>query len=621
MYPIGKYKMALSVPSRSPRSTDVSQNHSQGVSDHPLPPKRARARSLDSSDLITSKRARKWSLNDKTLTSDINSQQDVEMGGPYKPDDEERDEYYFGLAGKPRLVARTSHNRWSRPEQTGAWARQLRKRFAAVSKFQQPEIVARWTKDLGLALITALDDCSWSHFFPIRIGLEDANPSKFPTVLLIAVERDSLQWEEGVAIALECRRILQQFKIANIEVEIREGKYAPLAASVEFESQINTAAWTNGDCETNKLALPMLSSLGYPIAYAGDQTGQGSLGLHLRLGDENPAVYGLTCRHVVSNRRPPDESYKVSEGHNQQNKQYHVQASDVGFEDCLKRLQERQEQLAALISPFQNKKKLWETRYQYVEGFEERCLSDTEASRLAVLEKRSKYNKDIIEAIGKISHKMDRQIGHLAFCPKMELSPDQPGYLKDWALIELDPNKFSKAPDNKVFVGDKAMWSGFDWDNGFLQLHRKDPNLQSNHSISVMKRGPKTGLTFGEVSSIEAVTRRPNANTHITWGLLIVPSRDSLKFSDKGDSGSSIFDETGAVVGLVNGSSDGRPLDTWRGIPNVKTYPGGAVRPEDAEDSLTIAAWPAGTDITFATPIQWVLEDIARFTGLEPTLA
>ncbi|KAI7781146.1 hypothetical protein LA080_015150 [Diaporthe eres] len=600
----------------------MSQNCSLSFSDDPLTPKRARKSSLNSSDPITPKRARKWSSNDETLTSDINSEQDVKMEGLPKPDDEERDEYYFGLAGKPRLVARTSHNRWSRPEKTGAYTGQIRKRFAAVLKYKQPEIVARWTKDLVLALIKGLDDCRWSYFFPIRIGLEDTLSSELPTVLLVAVERDSLQWEEGVAIALECRRILQEFKIANIEVEIREGKYAPSAASAEFESQIDTAAWTTFQSRTNELALPMLSSLGYTIGYAEDRKGEGSLGLHLRLGGENSAVYGLTCRHVVSNGRQPNESFKVSEGHKQQNKQYHVQSGDNGFSECFAELAEYQSQLDREIEPLRMTKQRWEDWYQYDESLEHKRPTERQTLRLADLQSRAAYNARVIDLFSKISHKKDRQIGHLAFCPKMELSSEQPGYLKDWALIELDPNKFSSAPDNKVFVGnDKAYWSKDYLDKGFLPLYLQDRDLGCGNPIRVAKRGSKTGLTFGEMNSIEAVVRRQaNFKDHFAWELLIVPSSKERVFSDKGDSGSSIFDMNGAVVGLVNGST-ADPPEKWRGIPELKKYPGGTVRPEDAEESPNLATWHDGTDITFATPIQWVLDDIARFTGLEPRLA
>lgn len=578
-----------------------------------------RQSSLNSSDPITPKRARERSSNDETLTSDIDSAQDIKMEGPYKPDDEERDEYYFGLAGKPRLVARTSHNRWSRPMETGAYTGQIRKRSAAVLNYDQPELVARWTKDLVLALVKGLEDCRWSYFFPIRIGLEDT-PSELPTVLLVAVERDSLQWEEGVAIALECRRILQEFKIASIEVEIREGKHTPNAASTEFESQVDTAAWTTCRSKTNELALPMLSSLGYPIGYAEDRK-EGSLGLHLRLGGESSAVYGLTCRHVVSNGRRPNESYKVSEGHKQENKQYHVQAGDNGFSKCLARLAKHQRYLDLEIDPLRTAKQRWEDWYQYDESLEHKRPTERQTSRLAKLQSQDAYHKRIIDLFSKISHKKYRQIGHLAFCPKMELSSEQPGYLKDWALIELDPDKFSSPPDNKVFVGKADDWCQDYLDNGFLPLYLPDRDLGCGKPTFVAKRGFRTGLTFGTMNGVEAVVRRPgNFKNHFAWEMLIVPSSKERKFSKKGDSGSIIFDLNGAVVGLVNGST-ADPPETWRGITELKKYPGGTVRPEDAEEGPNLATWPDGTDITFATPIRWVLDDIARFTGLEPRLA
>ncbi|POS69320.1 hypothetical protein DHEL01_v212286 [Diaporthe helianthi] len=623
MYPIGKYKKAPSLPSRSPRST--SQDCSLQFYDDPLTPKRARKWSLNSSDPITPKRARKWSSNDKTPTSDINSKQDIKMEGPYKPDDEERDEYYYGLAGKPRLVARTSHNRWSRPKTPGSFswpAKQIRKRFTAVSNSEI--VTTKWTKDLDLALIKGLDGCRWSYFFPIHLDLEDTSMREVPTVLLVAVERDSLQWEEGVTIALECRRILQEFKIANVEVEIREGKYAPTAASAEFESQIDTAAWTcQSRSETNERALPMLSSLGYTIGYAEDhRKGEGSLGLHLRLGRENSALYGLTCRHVVSNGRQPDESYKVSEEHKQQTRQYHVQAGDKGFSECLKSLEDLQKTIEGLMEPLQMAKQRWEDWYQYDESLAHKRPTDATTSLLAYYQSHAAYNARVINLFSKISHKKDRQIGHLAFFPKEELSSEQPGYLKDWALIELDTNKFSSAPDNKVFIGNNKtpLLSKELLDNGFLQLQQGRDSEFGKPSM-VAKRGFKTGLTFGIMNSIEAVVRRPgNGQDYFTWELLIVPYDKERVFSAAGDSGSSIFDMYGEVVGLVNGSNYNLS-EEWRGIPKSKKYPGGTVRPEDAEESHDLATWPDGTDVTFASPIQWVLDDIARFTGLKPRLA
>ncbi|KAI8946013.1 hypothetical protein F4801DRAFT_566103 [Xylaria longipes] len=33
---------------------------------------------------------------------------------PCKPDNEERDIYFYGFSGSPKLVARTGHNRWTK---------------------------------------------------------------------------------------------------------------------------------------------------------------------------------------------------------------------------------------------------------------------------------------------------------------------------------------------------------------------------------------------------------------------------------------------------------------------------------------------------------------------------
>ncbi|KAI0401326.1 hypothetical protein F4802DRAFT_580896 [Xylaria palmicola] len=41
---------------------------------------------------------------------------------PYKPDDEERDSYFHGFSGSPTLVARTGHNRWTKPPFETGWA-------------------------------------------------------------------------------------------------------------------------------------------------------------------------------------------------------------------------------------------------------------------------------------------------------------------------------------------------------------------------------------------------------------------------------------------------------------------------------------------------------------------
>jgi hypothetical protein len=72
--------------------------------------------------------------------------------------------------------------------------------------------------------------------------------------------------------------------------------------------------------------------------------------------------------------------------------------------------------------------------------------------------------------------------------------------------------------------------------------------------VSVGKRGMRTGLTWGFVDSIMTVARRPSRNctklTALEWPIYAL-DRHSAPFSDRGDSGSIIFNATGRVGGML----------------------------------------------------------------------
>ncbi|KAI0973709.1 hypothetical protein F4678DRAFT_459198 [Xylaria arbuscula] len=555
---------------------------------------------------------------------------------PYKPDDEEKCRYFYGRAGRPRLVARTSTTSWIKPQHPEGWHNtfvQTPKRYFPIT---EEEIVSKWNKDLSSAIIEVLKGCSWSYFFPIRIGLErirgqestdGQGEDKNPTVLSIAVEEDSLQWEEGITIASACRRVLQRFLIPNVEVEIREGRFEHHAACEQLESQIDPDRWLDDD--TNGRALPLLSTSGYPIGYLDESVGQGTVGLHLRLSqDHSPAAfYGLTCRHVVCKDRPNHDSYKISGDY----RQYHVQGNHTGFDDCLTDLKEYQEKLESFIKPLLDAKTRWEEWYQYDESLKHKCPTEAQMAGLNRRQNQAAYNETIIRHSEILRPKEKRKIGHLAYHPSYEVSSLQPGYLKDWALVELDPTKFLKGPENKVFIGTRDVDFQTKDENGFLDLFLGDEEAFAK-GVIVGKRGSATGLTFGRISGIEAVLRTPGlvGKDTSTFEMLIVPEKGYKKFSERGDSGSPIFDCFGQIIGMLVGSTDFRPEDTWRGVCEpgssnsriLKRFPGSNKSPvadETSKDEL--AKFTEEMDVTFAAPIKWVLEDIQDFTGLQTRLA
>ncbi|KAI1824239.1 hypothetical protein F4861DRAFT_507270 [Xylaria intraflava] len=522
---------------------------------------------------------------------------------PYKPDEKETTGYYYGFSGRPRLVARTSTNRWCESQHIEGWdtIRQIPKRYAAIT---EDELISAWTRDVSQAIIEALKPCRWNYFFPIQTGLKhvqqpvnDTQPPEdtFKTVLLVAVEPGSLAWDAGLGIAQECLRVLERFHILGVQVEILEGRYQHQAASRQLEANI-LPGYKSINKKVNERLLPMLSSLGYPITYLNNPTEMGTVGLHLRLGNKK-TLYALTCRHVVHSDRTKTESYSISEG---QHRQHHIQGSDQSVSNCLGEIEFIQREMKELREDYQDRKDRWEQQYMHDEAFKHRRPLEEDDKTLEELQNTIAYNEKITDCLEEIREKEKRIIGHLAYHPILEVSSKRPEYLKDWALIELDPAKFLGAPENKVYIADGDMYLSDD--DGFRTLRQRDPGV-SRSTKTVAKRGMQTGLTRGTISGIEAIVRHPALGaTDYTRELVIVPDRKHDKFSGKGDSGACVFDINGYVVGLVVGSTDGE-LETWQeGSPGVKER-----RHE--------------TDVTFAAPIESVFADIRDFTGEEPQLA
>lgn len=167
-------------------------------------------------------------------------------------------------------------------------------------------------------------------------------------------------------------------------------------------------------------------------------------------------------------------------------------------------------------------------------------------------------------------------------------------------------------------------------DYGFLPIQGTRPWATTERQpYRVGKRGMKIGLTFSVVGEIEAVLRTPIAGGEdkISWAYLIV-SYDRVKnphegFSKSGDSGSCVFDLSGRVVGIVDAGQQsvnvkrfGKCYDDI-GFTLPPKVSATSPAPQDSIDfdNSQDRKQSRCTDVTFVTPIDWILDDIQEFTG------
>ncbi|KAI0420685.1 hypothetical protein F5X98DRAFT_382686 [Xylaria grammica] len=369
-------------------------------------------------------------------------------------------------------------------------------------------------------------------------------------------------------MTLRCREVLRANSIA-IEVEVCEGKHQRNAISADLESQIDEticplspyiSTWN-----PNAIILPMLPYSGYPVGYLKGHFSWVTIGLHVMLGD-NSKVYGLTCRHMLDRSQPLDRSCN---GPTESQKQYHIHGADRIVTDTLGKLGFLKESMDCVLRKLKRKKK--------------------------------NGGKSLEKA--KDSANSEKIIGHVAFYPSHETSTRTPGYSKDWASMEPDKNKYPKGFQNKVFISDIPP--------------QKQGGRIAQKWFVVAKRGATSGMAFGETSAIEAVVRElgRDGKHYVFRELLIVPLDGRGQLSKVGDSGSCVFGKDDGVIGMVVGS-DG-VLERGLG--------GGEVMPEKEAQSKGMKQWHDYDDddavgITFATPIDWIFDDIWDLTGFKPRL-
>ncbi|KAG6900346.1 hypothetical protein C0995_003870 [Termitomyces sp. Mi166 len=170
-----------------------------------------------------------------------------------------------------------------------------------------------------------------------------------------------------------------------------------------------------------------------------------------------------------------------------------------------------------------------------------------------------------------------RNIGHVSWAPKISVDVQGASYTKDIATFEVDAVKFkAQFKGNVVDLGSKfTLWqltkmfypkgggrTTFRWPtnrqlriNGYLtrELLAVPDCFDSNGEscLLVMKNGNATDLMVGRYASLEAYLCDDLGVESIELAIYNY-DKQSGSFSDKGDSGSLIFDGEGRMVGIIH---------------------------------------------------------------------
>ena len=552
--------------------------------------------------------------------------------------------------------------------------------------------------------------------FPVRLGLRDQNPCQdaegHPVVLMVTVDRGSqCQWQVAIQKALRCRDSLRASKIDNVEVLVAAcGATAQASMAGEWLAQDIDWNLDGPNAHTIQGAMmPLLPLTGCTIVQerAGSAAASGALGPVLSLGpgsstkdkmEATDRLYGLTSRHVaVGDRLPRQQAYNfdtAAQG-------THLNATVLtGTTASAYTVVPNLDRILATIEATATMSR----RKLAVDP-----ANEDAADKLTRMEQCKRYVQLLVEKVGSLDGQQPefRRLGKVVYTPCFQVKAREGGgNLQDWALIGLAA---TKKVHNNVYLDSTSIGAVSYWvsqkrrsgsmirgletpfelnTNGLLRLHgRGMPDeplfFTDSPSCLVGKRGPKTGLTFGHVNEIEAVTRQPHADGPdvISLQMLILPTDDYGAFSARGDSGSAIFDCNGCVVGMIDAGTrinhvhrHPRPASTPAVTPPVtakdaqrkkenvvppRALPsrnrsdseeGDGGGPSQAPAPALIAPAPthqdpvpstslverqftglsiseAATksvppmDMTFATPIQWLLADIKEFTGRNVQIA
>ena len=515
---------------------------------------------------------------------------------PPRVSDLQAKSYYAGLPSQPTLIARTG-SPWEAPTGPEAYSR-----LRELSVVGYHEISDVWEDDLALRVHAILDEkgVDWSSTDVVRIGYVDEPSVRGNVILWIGVKPGSLSYEVGIAAALQCKMLLLDHAIDDVEVEIRQSEIVQAAGP-----QLLQPADDRYDIDpTVDIREPFTATLGIPICARSTPWVEGTAGFFLDKGGDGKGLLLATARHVLFPESDNNIYERKSEGQPHCDHDVLV-LSKASFQRHLLSIKD-QINTQHFVMDYQMR------RMKVAAGREgDRAIAEREDAHKMVKKAEGKvmaFADFHRELLTHWAADTSRILGQVIFSPPIAVGTGTEQYTQDVAVIDIDASKIdpSSFAGNVIDLGTKyppevlipMMNLSFEDIDNFdfpmidrlLRLRgtiaddemRRPTTYDKNGDpcIMVLKRGRTTGLTVGRGNNVFSYTRKyfgDHSAVSKEWAILPF-SNKSGAFSAQGDSGSVVVDGAGRMGGLLTG--------------------GGGTTGTGA------------TDVTYVTPIDFVLKTI-----------
>jgi hypothetical protein len=482
--------------------------------------------------------------------------------------------YYRGLPSNPRLIARTGFT-WEAPTGPEAYPRRRELRIVGNHK-----IVEVWEGNLALKVHGILDQngVDWSSTDVVRTAYEEV-PSPYGDVIIwIGVKPGSLPYDVGIDVAIRCKRLLLEYGIDDVDVEIRQSEIIQSAGPQLLQPTTDRHSdMTNNIDPMVDVHEPFSTALGIPICAESTPGTEGTGGFFLEV-DDPQKLFLVTARHVVFPQSDNDLFERTSENQPRHNV---LVFSEASLQKHLAFIKDRIRQVDFSID-------IETRRVDRVAGREDaRAIEERKDGQ-----KELGRAKESATALPDFHQELSthwatdssRILGHVIFSPPIAVGTGTEQYTQDVAVIEIDSSKIEPSS----FIGNIINLGKFSVDlihkihpNEFkfpldrlLKLRGtiavdeiRRPTMYDEHGqpcIMVLKRGRTTGLTVGRSNNVLSYTRKRYGDgaprVSMQWAILPFDEK-SGPFSAKGDSGSVVVDGAGRIGGLLTGGGGSRDED------------------------------------------------------------